>query len=252
MGALDIVELPGHPGHYMRRVAVDAWIRAGRPRPRSTGRLYSEQKYLFDGWRAGKPGFYPADNPDATWMQLSHVRFVAIDIWDNYSYWRPKMLAAGWLPLSHEPWHFYLPNPQQYALVTSIPASATDGSTAFPTPTVAPLEDDMALPIRRASNGQCFTMAPGFVTYETNPATAVVTRNVLTASDKWHELDETGFWGLCNSLQIPRAAINVITASGAKTRTWSKDNDGVERAEAVLAKLETVLAQLAAVVPPKA
>lgn len=106
----------------------------------------------------------------------------------------------------------------------------------------------MALPIRRASVGQCFTMAPGFVTYENTPAKAITARNVLSTTDTWHELNEADFWGLCESLQIPRAAINVITGTGATTRTWSRANDAVERSEKIL----EILSATEVVTPPKA
>ena len=230
---MDIVQIPGYPGLFARRVVVEKWQRAGSPQINDAGRLYSTQKAAWNAYQNGTGS--PADNPDRPDLYpLAHVRFAALDVVNSA---RGAMTAAGFeYPYSYEPWHAQLPNIYAYPLVDSIPASAY--SNATPLQPIESDEDNMAYPIRRISSGECFTMAPGFVTYETEPYTAIVTRNVISTSDTWHQLDESGFWGLCNSLQIPRAAINVITSPDASTRTWSRANDAVERSEAILAKLD--------------
>lgn len=141
MSGLDIIPLPGHSGMYARRAAVEAWQRAGSPTPTSAGRLYAVQKYYSDGWKARKPGFNPADDPDDESQRLAHVRFVAFDIDPTPDRIR-RLSAAGLIrPYSYEPWHWELPDVRSYAIVRSIP-SAAGGST---TPSAPPEseEDDM-------------------------------------------------------------------------------------------------------------
>ncbi|MGG6774759.1 UNVERIFIED_CONTAM: hypothetical protein ITH50_25240, partial [Salmonella enterica subsp. enterica serovar Weltevreden] len=48
MSALDIIEMPGQPGKYGRRVLIDALVSAGSPPVNSLGRLYAQQKYFYD------------------------------------------------------------------------------------------------------------------------------------------------------------------------------------------------------------
>lgn len=114
---------------FARRAIVTAWQAAGSPPVNSAGRLHGEQKRLYDGWRAGKPGFNPADNPDDETQRLAHVRFVALDIDPTRD--RIKRLAAAGLirPYSYEPWHWELPNVRRYAIVRSLP---TVGGVTIP------------------------------------------------------------------------------------------------------------------------
>lgn len=124
MNARDIIELPGYPGMFGRRALVEAWVEAGSPPVNNggAGRLYALQKYFYDGWRAGKPGFNPADNPDDETQRLAHVRFVALDI-DPTPTRVKRLRAAGLIrPYSYEPWHWELPNVRSYAIVRSLPA----------------------------------------------------------------------------------------------------------------------------------
>ena len=128
MSGLDIIPIPGHPGMYARRVFVEAWQAAGTPPINSAGRLHAQQKYYYDGWRAGKPGFNPADNPDDERQRLAHVRFVAGDIDPTPERIR-RLKAAGLVrPYSYEPWHWELPNVRSYPLVRSLPATAGNQS----------------------------------------------------------------------------------------------------------------------------
>lgn len=129
MSALDVIELPGSPGKWARRAAVDAWVEAGSPPVNSAGRLHGEQKELYDGWLNRLPGYSPADNPDDETQRLAHVRFVGLDITPTPE--RVRRLAAAGLvrPYSYEPWHWELPNVRSYAIVLDLPGS---GSTATP------------------------------------------------------------------------------------------------------------------------
>lgn len=143
MSALDVIAIPGYPGWYARRRAVEAWQRAGSPHLTSAGRLYDSQKYLYDGWRAGRPGFNPADNPDDESQRLAHVRFVAFDI-ANPNRDRAAMIREGFIfPYSYEPWHAELPNVRSYPIVRTIPATSGGSSKPFPE-TATIQEDDMA------------------------------------------------------------------------------------------------------------
>jgi len=137
MGALDIIPVPGHPGMFNRRAAVEAWQRAGSPDVTYGGRLYGEQKRLYDLFRAGKGS--PADNPDATWMPLAHCRFAAWDIRGITPTIRARLIRAGFIfPYSYEGWHCELPNVKQYAIVHTIPSTSGEAVKPLPKPTPAP------------------------------------------------------------------------------------------------------------------
>lgn len=184
---LDIIEIPGHPGMFARRNAVEAWQRAGSPKLRDAGRLYGEQKRLWDGYANGTPGFYPADNPDETWRDLSHLRFVAFDIWSDYAYWRPKMLAAGFEELSYEAWHFFLPNPKQYGIVTSIPASAYTNASPFPN--VIQEEDEMlALNITGPTGTYSCTLGVGVFRHLLVGDNPERVKNIIRSADDWQTI----------------------------------------------------------------
>ncbi|WP_341934712.1 hypothetical protein MRBLWO14_000284 [Microbacterium sp. LWO14-1.2] len=128
MSGGDIIALPGHPGKYGRRALVEAWQAAGSPPANSAGRLKAEQQYFYDGWRAGLPGFNPADNPNDESQRLAHVRFAALDIDPTPDRIR-RLEAAGLIrPYKYEPWHWELPNVRQYPIVRSLPAAAGNQS----------------------------------------------------------------------------------------------------------------------------
>lgn len=150
MSDLDIIGFTDSRGrkHYAIRAIYDKWVAAGKPPVNSAGRLYDTQKMLYDRWRAGWAGYYPADNPDSTTQPLAHVRFAALDI--DATPERVKALAAQGLvrPYAHEPWHWELKNVRNYPKIYAIPASAD--SQPFPTTPaqpgtvpVPPEEDDM-------------------------------------------------------------------------------------------------------------
>lgn len=130
MSPLDVIPIPGHPGMYARRIAVEAWQEAGSPPINSAGRLYAVQKYFWDGWEQRLPGFNPADNPDDESQRLAHVRFVAFDIDPTRTRIRRLEEAGLERPYEYEPWHWELPNVKKYAIVRSIPAPA--GGTTTP------------------------------------------------------------------------------------------------------------------------
>lgn len=129
MSALDIVELPGHPGLYARRVIVEAWQEAGSPPVNDAGRLYRQQKSAWDAYQNGTGS--PADNPDLPLIfPLGHVRFVALDITPTPERVR-RLSAAGLVrPFSWESWHWAVPNVWAYPLVTRIPTTTETQSKA--------------------------------------------------------------------------------------------------------------------------
>lgn len=140
MSALDVIPLPGQPGRHARRLVVQAWQRAGSPPVNSAGRLYAMQKYFYDGWRAGRPGFNPADNPDDESQRLAHVRFAALDI-DPTPSRIQKLSAAGlYRPYTYEPWHWEVPDVRRYAIVRSIPAPPVT-----PTPPIPEEQGDITM-----------------------------------------------------------------------------------------------------------
>lgn len=132
MSDLDIIELPGEPGLYARRVVVKAWQAAGSPPVNDAGRLYAGQKRAWDAYQNGTGN--PADNPDLPLIfPLGHVRFVALDIDPTPDRVR-RLTAAGLVrPFSWEPWHWAVPNVWAYPLVKTIPTNP-----------VTPKEDDMS------------------------------------------------------------------------------------------------------------
>lgn len=121
MSPLDVIEIPGHPGKYARRVTVEAWQRAGSPPINDAARLKATQKWLWQSWVDGVPGFNPADNPDDPTKPCVHVRGVGLDVPPIYA---DDMLAAGFeQPYDYELWHFQLPNVWAYPLIESFPTA---------------------------------------------------------------------------------------------------------------------------------
>lgn len=175
MSALDVIPVPGHPGMYARRGFVTAWQAAGSPPLNSAGRLYGDQKRLYDGWRAGLPGFNPADNPDDESQRLAHVRFVAGDIDPTPE--RVRRLAAAGLirPYSYEPWHWELPNVRSYGIVRAIPSTA--GSSTPNTP-AARQEDDMPITILQRKNSD---LSKSIYDVRTGKALRAISRDENTA-----------------------------------------------------------------------
>lgn len=138
----DVIQFPG-TAFWGIRPLVEAWERAGRPRFHSAGRLYGEQKYLWDGYAAGKPGFFPADNPDDESQRLAHVRFAALDITNITREIRSRLEAAGLIfPYDYEPWHCELPNVRRYPIVRSLPTITAGSSKPIPIPEG---DEDMSL-----------------------------------------------------------------------------------------------------------
>lgn len=134
MSPLDVIEIPGHPGMFARRITVEMWQRAGSPpiNKGGAGRLKSDQQWLYDQWKAQVPGYNPADNPNELWRPLVHVRFIGLDVPPKYA---PAMRAAGFeQPYDYEPWHFQVPRWWTYPLVTDLPATAGAGARPFPIP----------------------------------------------------------------------------------------------------------------------
>lgn len=102
--------------HILIRPAYNAWLAAGSPIIEEAGRYEERQQYLYDGWKAGKPGFNPADNPKSTTQELAHVRFIAVDL--TYKKDIHRMKSVGWVfPFSWEWWHARLPDPFNYPLI---------------------------------------------------------------------------------------------------------------------------------------
>lgn len=152
MSDLDVVYLPGQPGMWSRGVVAEAWQEAGSPAPDWAGRTYEEQKYLSDGWKARKPGFNAADDPDLSWTRVPHVRGMALDlrVWnaatvrrmEQAGFTRPIWKSRGFS--QDEPWHFelarFVGNIRTIPKVTAAQVAAAD-SEPFTTTDIE--EDDM-------------------------------------------------------------------------------------------------------------
>lgn len=143
-------------GHYMVRDVYEAWNAAGRPPINSGGRLYGEQKYLYDSWKEGRPGFFPADNPDRPDLYpLGHVRFAALDI-DATPERVRRLSEAGLIrPFPWESWHWAPRNIYDYPLVYAIPPGVANlDVTDFPgTVTVIDEGDDTMRHLYTKDNG---------------------------------------------------------------------------------------------------
>ena len=118
----DVLEIPGYPGRYNTRAAIEAWQNAGSPRFTDAGRFRETQLELWEGWKNRRPGFYPADNPDNPNLPRAHMRMVACDI-ARYSD-REAMMRAGFVfpydgknGRANEWWHAELPNLYEFPIV---------------------------------------------------------------------------------------------------------------------------------------
>lgn len=76
-------------------------------------RTYARQKYLYDGYRAGKPGFNPAWSPDSPYAY--HLSGRAVDVGSNVGFTGTRASREfysragryGFRPtVKGEPWHF--------------------------------------------------------------------------------------------------------------------------------------------------
>ena len=140
MSSLDIIEIPGYPGMFTRRVVVEMWQNAGSPHINDAGRLFSSQLDARLAFENGTGS--PADDPRRPDLYpLAHVRFAALDVVNSA---RPAMIAAGFqYPYSYEPWHAQLPNIYSYPLVAEIPSTAGLDATPLPIPAQSQEDDDM-------------------------------------------------------------------------------------------------------------
>lgn len=232
MSDLDIIEIPGWPGMYARRIVVRMWQAAGSPPINDAGRLYASQKEARRKFENGTGS--PADDPDRPDLYpLAHVRFGALDVPPKYG---AAMRAAGFrMPYDYELWHFELPNIRAYGIVTSIPSTAAESAEPFEINE----ESDMRT-VLWVNNGTIITFAPEQVKVETDYAGAVAVRNVTGSSapsgSGFWEVDDRGVSALCESYGVPWYAISAAILGSAfqidgtrgdgasvKGRFWSRD-----------------------------
>lgn len=248
MDPMDIVRIPG-TGMYTRRVVYDKWVQAGSPSINDAGRLYAEQLAARLAYENGTGS--PADDPRyPNSYPLAHVRFAALDI-DPTPSRVAALAAAGFVrPYSYEPWHWQLPNIYAYPLVEYIPAGASDGSTPFPAPLI---EDDMAYPV--IVNGNRFLLAPGFVKHFAELAPSDLTRNIVSSTDTWIDIDTQQFLGQLDSFGIPRDKVDPVAGTVSdvgqngkfvKGGVWSWARDSYQ----ATADLKATLAKLIISSPP--
>ena len=113
----DVVEFESNGRtHKLIKPAYDMWVKAGKPSLEEAGRTYQRQKFLYDGWKAGLPGFNRAHNPDDPELQLPHLRYAAIDLTNRRDVAKAK--AAGWIfDAPDEWWHARLPDIWNYPII---------------------------------------------------------------------------------------------------------------------------------------
>lgn len=243
---LDIIEIPGYPGLFTRRIVVEMWQRAGSPPINDAGRLYQQQLDARLKYEAGTGS--PADDPRRPdKYPLAHVRFGALDV-ANWA--RQAMIDAGFeYPYDYEPWHGQLPNIYSYPLVTSVPASAYSGFTPFPD---IPQEDDMAYPIL-LNDRHLFMLAPGYIKHFANGGDATLSRNIIAANDAWIGLDTQQFLGQLDSFGIPRELVDAANGYVYDVREKKMVAGGMwSWARHSYQNTKTILDSLKAVEPPKA
>lgn len=139
MSEADLIQIPGYPpGTYARRILADALAEAGSPPANSITRLYAEQKELHDDYLSGDGA--PADDPDASWLPLVHVRGVGADI-DPTPDRIARLEAAGLVrPYWYEPWHWQPAGDMtRFELVTAFPTPKQPA----PKPTPKKEDDEM-------------------------------------------------------------------------------------------------------------
>lgn len=178
-------------------------------------RLYTEQKYLYDGWVARLPGFNPANNPDRQhgWLELLGAVFLwlgslhtpqstgfayAVDL----SGYGPRTHALArefgiWFPINDEDWHA---QPMPYVTTiyddpTEVPFMAlSDAEQTELLTTVRALNDAPQLRFVQRNRKGAVNVADGIWRFSI-PTPAVKDR----LADVWgipstvHQLDEVTF-----------------------------------------------------------
>ena len=247
---MDIVQIPGYPGLFTRRVVVEMWQRAGSPQINDAGRLYSTQKAAWVAYQNGTGS--PADNPDRPDIYpLAHVRFAALDVVNSA---RGAMTAAGFeYPYSYEPWHAQLPNIYAYPLVDSIPASAFTDATTF----IIPQEDEMSYAIRVNSGRDRYNLSPGFIAHINDTSASELMKNIVTADDKWIDLSVSDFVKQLDAFGVPRDKVDIANGKvfdvrfGAlvKGGMWSWAREAAERAATDLTPVLDAIADVKVSIP---
>lgn len=152
MSPHDIIEFPGYPGRWGRRILVEMWQKAGSPAFEEAGRTFARQQQLFDGHAAGLPGYNPADDPNNTKQPRAHIRGAAIDF--TYRGDIAAAKAAGFIfPYPWEWWHGEVPNVLTYPLVYTVPSLAGGGATPIPLPTPESTEGEPMLILELPNGG---------------------------------------------------------------------------------------------------
>lgn len=253
----DIVEIPGYPGMYARRIVVQMWQNAGSPHINDAGRLYQKQ---LDARLAYEGGWgSPADDPRRPdRYPLAHVRFAALDVVNSA---RSAMIAAGFeYPYDYEPWHGQLPNIYSYPLVEYIPATASSAWSPFPN---RPKEDDMAYPIR-VDNIHLFLIGFGNITHLDEAGPAELTMRIVSGEDRFIDLTGAQFYEQLENFGIPGHVVDIANGRVLDIDTqklirggywsWAKDASSKAGKPADLTEVLSAIAALDGklVTPPKA
>ncbi len=164
------------------------------------------QMRLYLAWMAFLGGVGPRVARALHPSKSKHVLGLAIDSDDGYDRAVVALLAEhGWIrTASDEPWHFdYIASRDRFR-GTGYPA----GFMARPYEPIKSKEDDsMSIQIRNKKTNLIAQVGPDYFAHMPNGETALVVRNVSSASDELHELSNEDFFRVTDSFGIPREVI---------------------------------------------
>jgi hypothetical protein len=125
-----------------------------------------------------------------------------------------------------EPWHIEgATRPEVYPPYPDIIAGAPATPTPIgPKPAPVIPEDDTVYAIRNSTNGAYFSLAPGFIRYNGDTATADLVRKVSSGTDEVHSLSDADVKRLLGGFGLPTDASDpnwVIAHSNLADRAYS-------------------------------
>jgi hypothetical protein len=140
---MSLVPIPWEPSLFLMPETLALLEAAGKKRgatlhvrqPDGAWRSYYTQKYYFEGWKARKPGFNPASDPDVGFRQ--HMRGAAFDLINIDAATQAACRAVGLVRDGVEAWHWNHPNWANMPIVKTNTSTAGSGGTPI-------VEDDMS------------------------------------------------------------------------------------------------------------
>lgn len=137
-----------------------------------------------------------------------------------------------------EGWHFTIRN--IYAAVPGLPGT----STPIPTPATPKSKEDTMTVSVKLDNKHYLALGEEFISHHGTEAQAIVTRNVMSATDELHGLSSAQLYDLMDGLGIPRDVIDVKSGWVLNPETGKKEFNGVwSRDREAVAKLNKLLSK---------